>query len=300
MEARARAWLRYVDPEGRVQMAGRDGSGRWERWQANGPGGGLGSPSVDFGGEWGAELLAGLTPAGEEARIARVVAPLRPTAIFCIGLNYRRHAAETGAALPEWPVLFMKSPGAVQDPEGPICLPTVLASGQVDYEGELAVVIGRRCRNVSPDEALAAVLGFTCGNDVSARDWQKARGGGQWCRGKTFDTFAPLGPVLVPPSELAEPLALQLRTTLNGVIVQEGNTNDMIFDVPTLIAFLSGSTTLLPGTVIYTGTPEGVGMAASPPRWLRPADVVSVEIEGIGTLTNPVREEAATERHGFW
>jgi 2-keto-4-pentenoate hydratase/2-oxohepta-3-ene-1,7-dioic acid hydratase in catechol pathway len=216
---------------------------------------------------------------------------VRPTAIFCIGLNYRRHAAETGAALPEWPVLFMKSPGAVQDPEAPISLPTALASHQVDYEGELAVVIGRRCRNVSRDEALAVVAGFTCGNDVSARDWQKQWGGGQWCRGKTFDTFAPLGPVLVPPSELADPLALGLRTTLNGETVQEGNTSDMIFDVPTLIAFLSGSTTLLPGTVIFTGTPEGVGMAATPPRWLRAGDQVSVEIEGIGTLSNPVVEE---------
>jgi 2-keto-4-pentenoate hydratase/2-oxohepta-3-ene-1,7-dioic acid hydratase in catechol pathway len=223
--------------------------------------------------------------------VGRILAPVQPAAIFCIGLNYRRHAAETGASLPEWPVLFMKSPGAVQDPEGPIALPRALASGQVDYEGELAVVIGKRCRNVSRDEALAAVLGFTCGNDVSARDWQKQWGGGQWCRGKTFDTFAPLGPVLVPPHELEDPLHLRLRTILNGEVVQDGETGDMIFDIPSLIAFLSGSTTLLPGTVIFTGTPEGVGMAAHPPRWLQPGDVVSVEIEGIGTLTNPVTEE---------
>jgi 2-keto-4-pentenoate hydratase/2-oxohepta-3-ene-1,7-dioic acid hydratase in catechol pathway len=274
--------MRYVDPEGRVHIARGDGSGRWERMRQAESGGGGGPEAVGDG---------GLIPAGEEARIARVLAPVRPTAIFCIGLNYRRHAAETGAALPEWPVLFMKSPGAVQDPEAPISLPTALASHQVDYEGELAVVIGRRCRNVSRDEALAVVAGFTCGNDVSARDWQKQWGGGQWCRGKTFDTFAPLGPVLVPPSELADPLALGLRTTLNGETVQEGNTSDMIFDVPTLIAFLSGSTTLLPGTVIFTGTPEGVGMAATPPRWLRAGDQVSVEIEGIGTLSNPVVEE---------
>ncbi|MEB3334777.1 MAG: fumarylacetoacetate hydrolase family protein, partial [Cyanobacteriota bacterium] len=137
------------------------------------------------------DLFAELTPTGEEARIGRVLAPVWPTAIFCIGLNYRRHAAETGAALPERPVVFMKSPGATQDPGEPITLPTALASGQVDYEGELAVVIGRRCKNVSRDEALAVVAGFTCGNDVSARDWQKQWGGGQWCRGKTFDTFAP-------------------------------------------------------------------------------------------------------------
>jgi 2-keto-4-pentenoate hydratase/2-oxohepta-3-ene-1,7-dioic acid hydratase in catechol pathway len=264
-------WMRYVDPEGVVHHAQGDGSGRWERLKG--------------------DLLSVWEPTGEDARIARLLAPVEPAAIFCIGLNYRRHAAETGAALPEWPVLFMKSPGAVQDPEGPIALPRALASAQVDYEGELAVVIGRRCRNVSRQEALGAVLGFTCGNDVSARDWQKQWGGGQWCRGKTFDTFAPLGPVLVPLEELADPLSLALRTTLNGEVVQEGHTSDMIFDVPSLIAFLSGSTTLLPGTVIFTGTPEGVGMAATPPRWLQSGDVVSVEIEGIGTLTNPVLEE---------
>ena len=267
--------MRYRDPEGGVHMARRDGSGRWERLS--------GDPLGPAGTPW--------SPSGEEARVDRLLAPVQPTAIFCIGLNYRRHAAETGAALPDWPVLFMKSPGAVQDPQAPILLPRALASGQVDYEGELAVVIGRRCRNVSREEALEAVLGFTCGNDVSARDWQKQWGGGQWCRGKTFDTFAPLGPVLVPPHELEDPLQLPLRTTLNGEIVQEGETGDMIFDVPSLIAFLSGSTTLLPGTVIFSGTPEGVGMAARPPRWLGPGDVVSVAIGGIGTLTNPVAEE---------
>ena len=263
--------IRYRDPEGGVHHAQGDGSGRWERLRG--------------------DLLSAWEPSGEEAHIAQVLAPVEPKAIYCIGLNYRRHAAETGAALPEWPVLFMKSPGAVQDPEGAIVLPRALASSQVDYEGELAVVIGKRCRNVSRDEALGAVLGFTCGNDVSARDWQKQWGGGQWCRGKTFDTFAPLGPVLVPPEDLADPLGLGLRTTLNGEVVQDGNTSDMIFDVPSLIVFLSGSTTLLPGTVIFTGTPEGVGMAAKPPRWLRPGDVVSVAIEGIGMLSNPVVAE---------
>jgi 2-keto-4-pentenoate hydratase/2-oxohepta-3-ene-1,7-dioic acid hydratase in catechol pathway len=262
--------LRYLDPEGVVHHARGDGNGRWERLRGD---------------------LYSWEPTGEEARIARLLAPLQPAAIFCIGLNYRRHAAETGAALPEWPVLFMKSPGAVQDPQEPITLPTTLASDQVDYEGELVVVIGRRCRNVSRQEALEAVLGYTCGNDVSARDWQKQWGGGQWCRGKTFDTFAPLGPVLVPLDELEDPLRLGLRTTLNGEIVQNGDTGDMIFDVPSLIAFLSGSTTLLPGTLIFTGTPEGVGMAANPPRWLQPGDEVSVSIEGIGTLTNPVVAE---------
>jgi 2-keto-4-pentenoate hydratase/2-oxohepta-3-ene-1,7-dioic acid hydratase in catechol pathway len=134
-------------------------------------------------------------------------------------------------------------------------------------------------------------LGYTCCNDVSARDWQLKRGGGQWCRGKSFDTFSPLGPCLVTRDELPNPNELAIRTTLNGEVMQDWNTNDMIFDVPTLIEFLSGSTTLPAGTVILTGTPHGVGMVRKPPRWLRAGDVVSIEIEGIGTLTNPVADE---------
>ena len=239
------------------------------------------------------DLFSGQHPSGEVAQVARLLAPLEPRALLCIGLNYRRHAAETGAAIPQRPVLFMKSPGAVQDPEAPIELPTALASHQVDYEAELAVVIGRRCKNVGVDEALGAVFGYTCANDVSARDWQKRPelGGGQWCRGKTFDTFAPLGPVLVPAAELPDPQALAISTHLNGERLQHGHTSDMIFSVAEIIAFLSGSTTLLPGTVILTGTPEGVGMAADPPRWLKPGDLVEVTIEAIGTLRNPVVAE---------
>jgi 2-keto-4-pentenoate hydratase/2-oxohepta-3-ene-1,7-dioic acid hydratase in catechol pathway len=166
-----------------------------------------------------------------------------------------------------------------------------LRSDEVDYECELAVVIGRPCKNVSRQRALDYVLGYTCCNDVSARDWQLKRGGGQWCRGKSFDTFSPLGPCLVTRDELPNPNELAIRTTLNGEVMQDWNTNDMIFDVPTLIEFLSGSTTLPAGTVILTGTPHGVGMVRKPPRWLRAGDVVSIEIEGIGTLTNPVADE---------
>ena len=167
-----------------------------------------------------------------------------------------------------------------------------MASDEVDYECELAVVIGRACKNVSRERALDYVLGYTCANDVSARDWQIRNGGGQWCRGKTFDTFAPLGPCLVTPDEIPNPNALKIATILNGERVQDWTTSDMIFDVPRLIEFLSGSTTLVPGTVILTGTPHGVGMAAKPPRWLKPGDVVTVEIEGIGHLTNPVVAES--------
>jgi 2-keto-4-pentenoate hydratase/2-oxohepta-3-ene-1,7-dioic acid hydratase in catechol pathway len=221
----------------------------------------------------------------------KLPAPLAPVAIFAIGLNYRQHAIETKAPIPDFPVLFMKNIASVQKPGAPIILPRHLRSDEVDYEAELAVVIGERCKNVRKQDALRYVRGYTCANDVSARDWQKRRSGGQWCRAKSFDTFCPLGPCLVTPDEIPNPNALAIRTLVNGEVLQESNTSDMIFDVPTLIEFLSGSTTLLPDTVILTGTPSGVGMARTPPRWLQPGDVVTVEIEKIGALTNPVVAE---------
>jgi 2-keto-4-pentenoate hydratase/2-oxohepta-3-ene-1,7-dioic acid hydratase in catechol pathway len=227
----------------------------------------------------------------QRADVRKLLAPVMPTAILCIGLNYRRHAAEGNAPIPKWPVLFMKSPGAVQNPGDPVALPRHLKSEQVDYECELGVVIGKRAKNVSREKALDHVLGYTCGNDISARDWRKDFGGSQWCRGKTFDTFCPLGPCLVTPDEIPNPNALAIRMVLNGEVMQDWNTDDMIFDVPTLIEFLSGSTTLLPGTVILTGTPHGVGMARKPPVWLKAGDRLSVEIEKIGTLENPVIDE---------
>jgi 2-keto-4-pentenoate hydratase/2-oxohepta-3-ene-1,7-dioic acid hydratase in catechol pathway len=185
----------------------------------------------------------------------------------------------------------MKTPTAVQNPGDPILLPTRLKSNQVDYECELAVVIGKEAKNVSRDRALDYVLGYTCANDVSARDWQKEMGGSQWCRGKTFDTFCPLGPRLVTADEITQPNQLAIKTVLNGQVMQDWNTNDMIFDVPTLIEFLSGSTSLPAGTVILTGTPHGVGMARNPPVWLKAGDEITIEIEKIGSLTNPVRDE---------
>ena len=223
----------------------------------------------------------------------KLLAPINPSAILCIGLNYRKHAEETKATLPKFPVVFMKMPSAVQNPGDPIFLPRKLRSDSVDYECELAVVIGKAAKNVSRENALEHVLGYTCANDVSARDWQKEGGGGQWCRGKTFDTFCPLGPVLVTPEEIPNPNALRLATRVNGETLQDWTTSDMIFDIPTLIEFLSASTTLQPGTVIITGTPHGVGMARSPQRWLQPGETVEVEIEGIGILQNPVLEEPA-------
>ena len=228
---------------------------------------------------------------GEPLKVSRLLAPVMPADIICIGLNYRRHAEEGRKPVPEQPVVFMKNRGSVQDPDQPIVLPRKLRSDMVDYECELAVVLSKRCHNVSRADALNYVLGYTCANDVSARDWQLKWGGSQWCRGKTFATFCPLGPCLVTADELVNPNRLAIRTLLNGEVMQDWSTEDMIFDVPTLIEFLSGSTVLLPGTVILTGTPHGVGAARTPPVFLKAGDSVSVEIEGIGTLTNPVIEE---------
>jgi 2-keto-4-pentenoate hydratase/2-oxohepta-3-ene-1,7-dioic acid hydratase in catechol pathway len=226
------------------------------------------------------------------ADVKKLLAPIQPTAYFCIGLNYKRHAEEGKNPIPQFPVLFMKNPAAVQNPGDPIVLPRKLQSTQVDYECELAVVIGKACKNATKENALDYVLGYTCGNDVSARDWQKDFGGGQWCRGKTFDTFGPLGPALVTKDEIPNPNRLKIKTTLNGQVMQDWTTEDMIFDVRTLIAFLSGSTTLLPGSVIMTGTPHGVGAARKPPVFLKAGDTVAIEIEKIGQLTNPVVDES--------
>ena len=234
------------------------------------------------------DLFATYRVTAEPAEIASLLAPVAPSNILCIGLNYRAHAEETNSKIPNYPVLFMKGTATLQHPGSPIELPVHLASERVDYEGELAIVIGKQAKNVPKAHALDYVLGYTCANDVSARDWQKEKSGGQFCRGKGFDTFCPLGPVLVTPDEIPDPNRLRLRTLVNDEVLQDSTTADMIFDVPTLIEFLSGSTTLLPGTVILTGTPPGVGMARTPPRFLKPGDTVTIEIEKIGRLVNPV------------
>ena len=222
--------------------------------------------------------------------IQKLLAPVVPPMIFGIGLNYRRHAEETGAKIPNYPVLFFKAVTTLNHPGDPIVIPKV-ASGQVDYECELAVVIGKTGKNIAAHQALDYVLGYTGANDVSARRWQKEGGGKQWCRGKSFDTFCPLGPCLVTRDDLPGHKTLAMTTTLNGETMQDWTTSDMIFDVPTLISFLSEGTTLLPGTVILTGTPQGVGFARKPPVFLKDGDRVTVAIEHIGALTNPVLEE---------
>ena len=237
------------------------------------------------------ELLSGFTSTGVPADVAKILAPLEPRVLLCSGLNYRKHAEEVGAKAPQYPVLFIKTATCVQNPGDPILIPTTLPSHEVDYECELAVIIGRTAKNVARAEALDYVLGYTCANDVSARDWQVKNSSGQWCRGKIFDTFAPLGPWIVTRDEIANPDALGIRTVLNGETMQDSNTSDMIFSVAELIAFFSASTTLLPGTVLLTGTPSGVGMSRKPPVWLQTGDSVTVTIENIGSLTNPVAFE---------
>ncbi len=222
----------------------------------------------------------------------RLLAPLQPPLIIGIAQNYLAHARELGGEPPKQPVFFMKTPTSLQDPGGPIEIPRTLRSDKVDYEAELAIVIGKDCRNATRENALEYVLGYTVANDVSARDWQKEWGGGQFCRGKTFDTFCPLGPAIVTVDELGSADDLRIYSTVNGEARQDSTTSDMIFDVPTLIAFVSGSTTLPAGTVILTGTPSGVGAGFKPPRFLYPGDEVVVGIEQIGELRNPVGEEA--------
>lgn len=237
------------------------------------------------------DLLTGYVITEERVPIDRLLAPIVPTDILCIGLNYRRHAEETGSVVPPTPLLFIKSSNTLQHPGEPIILPR--NSSMVDYEAELGVVIGKTARHVKESEALDYVLGYLCANDVSARDWQrdKALGGGQFARGKSFDTFCPLGPYLITADEIPDPNSLRIRCELNGKTVQDSTTADMIYPVRALIASLSSTMTLRPGAVILTGTPEGVGMGRNPPLWLCEGDRVVVEIEKIGRLENPVIAE---------
>lgn len=209
-----------------------------------------------------------------------------PEKVFCIGLNYRDHAIETGASIPTEPIIFSKFASALVGHGAPIELPAI--AKRVDYEAELVVVIGKTAKNISVAEAMDVVYGYTCGHDVSARDWQKGRPGGQWLLGKTFDTFAPIGPCIVTKSELADPSNLRVRMNLNSETVQDSTTAQLIFDIPTTIAHLSQFVTLRPGDLIFTGTPPGVGDAKDPPVYLKPGDRCDVVIDGIGRLSNPV------------
>lgn len=217
----------------------------------------------------------------------------RPSKIIGIGLNYRDHCREAGADEPTSPIEFSKHPSSIVGPGAPVPIDADVST-EVDYEVELAVVIGRRCSNLTVDDALDVVAGYTIANDVSARDLQF--GEGQWVRAKSFDGFCPLGPVLVTPDELGDPQALQLRTEISGTTLQDSSTSEMIFPVARLLSHVSQRTTLEPGDVLLTGTPWGTGAFRDPQRYLAPGDVVSCWIEGIGTLTNPVVHASAAAR----
>jgi 2-keto-4-pentenoate hydratase/2-oxohepta-3-ene-1,7-dioic acid hydratase in catechol pathway len=226
-----------------------------------------------------------------ELASAQVLAPIvDPQKVVCLGLNYRDHALETGAKIPDEPIWFAKFPTAIIGPNAPILLPQ--ASTEVDYEAELVFIIGKRGRDIPASEALAHIAGYTVGHDVSARDWQLRKPGGQWMAGKTFDTFAPIGPALVTPDEVPDPHNLGIRLRLNGRLMQDSSSSQLIFRVETIVHYLSSIFTLEPGDVIFTGTPPGVGMARKPPVWLKPGDVVEVEIDNLGTLVNPVQARA--------
>lgn len=227
-----------------------------------------------------------LTPTETKCRIVDVqkfLPPVDPPNILAIGLNYRAHAAESKMELPREPVLFVKATTSLCGHKDNIILPA-MAPDEVDYEAELVIVIGKTAKKVSEGEALDYVFGYTCGNDVSARDCQM-RYDRQWARAKSFDTFAPIGPVIETDIDGD---GLPIRSRLNGKVMQESNTSDLIFGVRQLVSYLSHAMTLLPGTLIMTGTPSGVGFARNPQAYLRPGDVIEVEIEGIGTLSNTV------------
>ncbi len=225
----------------------------------------------------------------EKVLVKKYLPPVNPTVIFCIGLNYKLHAKETGMELLRYPVVFMKNPAAscahldnIQIPASCVKIP------EVDYEAELCVVIKKEAKNVSEENALDYVLGYTCANDISARRWQGNAGGGQWVKGKSFDTFCPFGPWIVTKDEIQDPNSLDIEFVLNGKTMQKSNTGDMIFSVAQIISYLSQSATLLPGTIILTGTPSGVGYTRKPPVYLSPGNVMETKLEKIGVLKNQV------------
>jgi 2-keto-4-pentenoate hydratase/2-oxohepta-3-ene-1,7-dioic acid hydratase in catechol pathway len=223
------------------------------------------------------------------AETLTALAPVRnPSKILCVGLNYAAHAAESGAGAPAQPIFFAKTTNAITGPGEPVRYRTDVTQ-QVDYEAELVAVIGRRARGVSPGDALACVLGYTIGNDVSARDAQF--GDGQWMRGKSMDTFAPVGPMIVTGSEVGDAADLAISCRVNGTVYQNDSTKNLIHGVADLVSYASRFATLEPGDLLFTGTPEGVGFARTPPVFLQNGDVVEVEIEGLGVLSNPVRTE---------
>ncbi|GIW79934.1 MAG: hypothetical protein KatS3mg105_1741 [Gemmatales bacterium] len=242
----------------------------------------------------GTEMLAAIEKVSRradavrhEAKTAKLLPPIPdPRKIVCIGLNYRDHAAESGAPIPKEPILFSKYATALIGHEDNIVLPPV--SKEVDFEAELVIVVGKRGRNLKREEAEGYAFGYTIGHDVSARDWQLKKDGKQWMVGKTFDTFAPLGPTIVTRDEIRDPHNLGIRLRLNGQTMQDSNTDQLIFKTADLLVYLSQVFTLEPGDLVFTGTPPGVGFAREPQVFLKPGDVVEIEIEDLGVLRNGV------------
>ncbi len=209
--------------------------------------------------------------------------------IYCIGLNYHDHAAETNQDVPQHPIVFMKPKSAIVESGGSIAIPKICTHGpELDYEGELAVVIGKTGKDIPLKSAEEHILGYCVANDVSARRWQRHAGGKQWIRGKSFDGFCALSDELLAPKDVEDPQNLSIRTLVDGELRQDGNTKNMIFSVSEIIHYLSQDTTLLEGTIILTGTPAGVGVAMDPPRFLEPGQTVEISIEGIGRLQNEI------------
>ncbi|EPE04187.1 fumarylacetoacetate hydrolase [Ophiostoma piceae UAMH 11346] len=239
------------------------------------------------------------TVTNEIADVRTLLSPLAPEdvrTVRCLGLNYVLHAKESGMALPKYPVLFYKPSTSLSGPTDPIPVPAPIQDDAgLDYECELVAVIGRKGVNIAEEDALSYVMGYSVGNDVSHRDWQLKKGGGQWSLGKGFDGWAPWGPGIVSSSLIKDPQTLQISTRLNGKTVQDSNTSDMIFNVKQAISFLSKGVTLLPGDVIFTGTPSGVGMGRTPNLWLQDGDVVEVELEGVGVCTNKVEFDSKSK-----
>lgn len=235
------------------------------------------------------ELFAGtLRDTGKKAAVDRLLSPVVPSTVFCIGLNYRQHADELKLPYPKNPVVFLKPSTCVAGHMDPVVKPRI--TEKMDYEVELAVVIGKDCKDVSVDAALDYVLGYTCANDISSRDWQKdpPLAGSQWTRSKIFDNFAPLGPVLVTKDEIPDPNNIRVQSFVNGKQMQDCSTSDFIFNVQECVSFLSIGTTLPAGSVILTGTPSGVAEGRKPQPWLQPGDTCVVEVEKIGQLENPI------------
>lgn len=223
----------------------------------------------------------------KKKEIREYLAPVEPATVYALGFNYGRHAEEIEVSYPENPVVFIKAATSVIGHGAPVILPKA-GPDEVDYEAELAVVIGRKGKNIPKDRAMDHILGYACANDVSARDWQFHKQKNQWTRGKSFDTFCPMGPWLVTREEVENPGDLGIRSILNGTVMQDSRTSDMFFSVEEIVSDLSRSVTLLPGTVILTGTPAGVGFARNPAVFLHEGDRITVEIEGVGVLSNPV------------